>query len=230
MLDVKMYEERIKSLIQSIYHRRYEESVPLTVAYIYDAHKPIPYDAAVKAHFKPITINQKWGDVWGSGWFKFSAKIPAHFAGKEVCALIDTDSEGCVFSDGTPWQGLTHHHNPDAWKWGFINKRLVPVSKKARAGEAINLLVETGANRLWGDENQNEYFLKTAELRVVNRAAWNLYHDVLMLENLQLNLPEQSVRRKRILFGLAKAAALWNDGLGTTDCQKICTELLMVPA
>ena len=148
----KIYLQRIKHFADRINKLRYSDPQPLSASFIYDKIEPIPYETALKAEFKPIQIGEEWGELWGCAWFKFWGTITAEFQGKEVGALIDLNGEGCVWKDDSPWLGLTNKIHWDLRS----GKYFVPLFAKAAGGEKVDLLVEAGANGLFG-AGQNDY-------------------------------------------------------------------------
>ena len=160
----KIYTERIKQFMDRLSKLKYSSPVPLSPEFIYDKIEPIPYKSAVKSKFKPIKVGDKWGKLWGCAWFKFTGVIPDEFAGLEAGALIDLDGEGCVFIKGVPDQGLT---NKTDW---YVNsgKYYYRLAEKAVKGQKIEILVEAGANGLFG-KNLDEFRLKQAEIVSVDK-------------------------------------------------------------
>ena len=217
----KIYTERIKQFLDRLAKMKYAEPVPMTAEYIYDKDEPIPYKDALKAKFKPIKVGAKWGKLWGCAWFKFYCVIPPEFEGREAGALIDMDGEGCVFIDGVPDEGLT---NKTDW---YINsgKYYYKLSDKAVAGENFELLVEAGANGLFG-KDKDEFRLKQAEIVTVDKKVVKLEYDMICLFDLFKKLPGNSPRRKKLLKGLNNIVNLWDGGEGIERALKITKELL----
>ncbi|MCP4296899.1 MAG: alpha-mannosidase, partial [Proteobacteria bacterium] len=144
----------------------------------------------------------------------------------EIAALIDIDAEGCIYKDGVPAQGLTHKST----RFSFHRKRRYPVSSKAVPGEEITILMEAGANEIGGEWGDKQFFLRQAELAVFNSEIWKFVLDYNFLMNLVENLPEKSVRRKKIIAGLVKTMGFWNGGKGLDQSVQITTALLASPA
>ena len=221
----KIYIERIKRFADRINKLRYTEPKPLSASFIYDKIEPISYGKALKSKFKPIKIGDEWGELWGCSWFKFKGKIPAEFKGKEVGALIDLNGEGCVWKDGSPWLGLTNKIHWDLRS----GKYFVPLAVIAKGGEEVDLLVEAGANGLFG-AGQNDYRLQQAEIVCVNRNNIRLDLDLKVLINLFEALEEKTPRRSKIIYKLNVVCNVWNDGKGIENCLEITKELLSQPA
>lgn len=228
MENLAIYKRRIHQFIERVHMARYGERAPLEASYIYHEDTPIPHEQALsRSDYAAIAVGDTWGSLWGCAWFRFAGAVPDSMAGKEVVALIDVDGEGCVFDNGTPVQGLT---TSNAMR---INetKRRVPIAAAAKAGAPVDLLVEAGANTLFGERGESHtYTLKQAELAVYDEQTWQLALDLYFLMNLAENLPEDSTRARRIYRGLNDAANTYANGAGTAACKKITEGLLAVPA
>ena len=225
MQNEKIYLERIKRFINEIYEKRYFNHTPLEAEYIVDKINPIPYQKVIKRKFKPIKIDEKWGEDWSCGWFKFKGDIPSKFKGLEVAALIDIQGEACVFKDGVPYVGLT---NKIHWNL-FSGKNFVPLYNNAEGREKVELLLEAGANGLFGKSDQ-DYKLKQAELVCVNRKIYDLDIDLRVLNSLLESLEEKSPHRKKIISGINEVVNIWQDGKGIDKCLLITKKLLSQPA
>lgn len=228
MENLRVYKRRITQFIERVHDARYRERAPLDAAYIYHDDTPIPHEEALtRSDFAPIAVGDAWGKLWGCAWFRFTGTVPESMAGKQVVALIDVDGEGCVFEHGVPVRGLT---TANAMR---INetKRRVPITDRGSGGERVDLLVEAGANTLFGERGEaHEYRLKQAELAVYDEEAWQLALDLYFLMNLAENLPEASTRARQIYRGLNDAANAYADGAGLSESRKITERMLSVPA
>ncbi len=227
----KIYARRIQRFIDLVHGMRYSDASPLQASFVYHGDTPIPYEEALGARYKPIAVGEIWGHLWGCSWFKFEGRIPPPLAGKEVIALIDIDGEGCVFVNGTPNRGMTHK----AQGGNLSIKRRVPVGNPAEENQPVSILVEGGANELFGSNPVGHPFgdsfrLRQAELVVFHRDLWNLGLDMMVLMELASELPGNSPRAQKILRGLNDAANAWNGGAGIIECKKITEKLLSVRA
>ncbi len=224
-----IYERRIHQFRETVYNSRYPATQIMSAAIVVDKKNPIPYAQALKTRFHPIAIGSKWGPKWASAWFTFKGQVPKAWTGKEIAALIDTGGEACVWKNGAPDMGLTGKFEY-GWPLKNAQKRLYPLFKKARGSERVSLLVEAAGTGLFGNQREVVYRLNLCSLAVVDRKAWALDIDLTVLEDLMLGLPEQSVRRKRLLFGLNEAANAYAEGKGVDACLAITKKLLAIPA
>ncbi len=227
MQELHIYRRRIRQFIDRVHERRYGERSALEVAYTYDKNKPIPYGSLSGRTFKPIPVGTRWGELWASAWFKVTGVVPESFSGSEVVALINLGSEGCIFVDGSPVRGLTDGPRTPGQPTG---KRRVPIVLKAKGGERVDILIEAGANSLFGYRDHHDFILRQCELAVFDRAVWQLGLDLDYLYKLADALPADSVRTRRLWRGLNDAANAWRDGAGVSECAAICRRLLSVKA
>lgn len=161
------------------------------------------------------------GDVWGesfaAAWFRLEGRVPEDWRGGEVVALLDFGSEACLFDQqGNPLQGLSNSSvfHPHTGRNRF---ELFP---SCSGGEEVELWVEAVANELWGltlnydpapedPKRFGSYQARADKLRLAkfDREAWHLWIDAQILFELMRSLPENGVRRSRILRTLNRAAA-----------------------
>ncbi|MDP8210058.1 MAG: glycoside hydrolase family 38 C-terminal domain-containing protein [Candidatus Stygibacter australis] len=239
MQNEKIYITRIERFKNEIAQLRFTDNISLKAEYIYDQEYPITYDKNLedfsrkditlkdnqKYTFQPIRQGEEWGKTWGSSWFRFTGKIPAGWKGKEVGALIDLEAEGCLFKDGTPHQGLTNKIH-----WNVTSaKRLIIINQKAEGNEDIKLLVEGGANGLFG-AGQEFYRLQQAELCLIDSKAWQLYYDLEVISSLISKLPQRSPRRQKLIRISNDAINLFENGKGIKNSLKLTGKLLAIPA
>lgn len=225
MQNEKIYTERIQRWIDRLTKAVYTQHTPVKAEYIYNPDKPIPFNEISNYDWKEIKINEKWADLWGCGWFRFTGKIPSVMKNAFVGIWIDVQGEACVFKNGIPYQGLT---NKIDWNHQ-AGKYFVPLFDKADGNEDIEILVETGANGLFG-EDKKEYKLEKADIVVFDSLKYKLLMDVRTLFSLFEGLPKGKTRKKRILYGLNQACNLWQEGKNTEKALEITSQFLKLPA
>jgi alpha-mannosidase len=81
---------------------------------VYSAPGRISYVEAMQGEYRPARIGEVFAPPWSTHWFKVEVEIPPDWHGQEVHLLWDSCSEGCVWREGQPVQGLTGSSN------GFI--------------------------------------------------------------------------------------------------------------
>lgn len=221
----KIHLERIRKFINRIKQDIYTDKHDLQAQFCYSQENPILPEDINKQTWNEVKKGDVWGRTWGSAWFRFSAIVSAELEAREIGAWLDLDSEACVWKDGIPWLGLTNkvdwYHN--------AGKFYLPLFEKAKAGERVEILVEAAANDLFG-AGKTDYRLVEAALVVFHKELFSLVMDLELLLNFAENLPEKTVRRQKILYGLNRICDQWQDGKGYADCKQIAVELLSKPA
>lgn len=223
MQNIRIYERRLVQFVERVREGVFGERAPLALEYTYDKENPIPIDSLSSRSWQSIAVGEQWGELWGSAWFRATGTVPDAFSGQEVVALLDLGSEAALFVDGSPRQGLTDSSRTYGQPEG---KRQINLFERATAGERVELLLEAGANALFGQRGRQEFTIAIAELAVFNRDRWQLWIDLLFLMELYKALPAQSVRARRILAAVNEAANVWNDGSGAAAAAAICSRAL----
>ncbi len=159
---------------------------------------------AKRAKYKPVKLGLRWGPVWSTAWFKLLGRVPAEMRGHTVALRFSCGTEGTLWKDGVPFQGFDPYRD------------LAFLTQNAKGGEKIDLLVEgacnlpLGISTFWWDhpELQTRWRepqpgrLESAELVVVDEAAWRYAQAWDFLRRLMLALPEDSARATEIANGL----------------------------
>jgi alpha-mannosidase len=217
MQNEKIIVTRIRRLLERQRQLVHPDRLELGAEYCYNELEPITYGKW--GEFKPIRVGGLWGQPWGSAWFRVKVAVPASFSGKMIGLWFDCDGEACVWQDGTPWQGLT----PKVDWYHNAAKYYVPLSASAQPGDSYELLIEAAANDLFGG-GETEYKLRECALVSFDETLWQALLDIEVLLNLTEALPERTVRRQRILYGLNRVCDLWNSR--REDAFAILKELL----
>ena len=99
---IKMYKERYNEFLLCLKKDIYPDSVPLTAKFAC-TDEPVKFADRLKLDYKEIRQGEVWGHEWQSAWFNFTAEVPEHFAGKEICLRIHTGGEALIFDkEGNP--------------------------------------------------------------------------------------------------------------------------------
>ena len=163
-----------------------------------------PFAAARRAKYRPVKVGLRWGPVWSTAWFRLAGRVPGEMRGHTVALRFSCGTEGTLWRDGVPFQGFDPYRDL-AFLW-----------PKAKGGEKVDLLVEgacnlpLGISTFWWDhpELQTRWRepqpgrLESAELVVVDEAAWRYAQAWDFLRRLMLALPEDSPRATEIANGL----------------------------
>ena len=139
----RLVEERIRrELNERLRPALHAERHPFVIEAWSVPGEPVAYAEAAAARYEPFALGGSWGRPWGTTWFRLSAVVPAAWVGRPVEAVIDLgfrwadpgfQAEGLVWTADGPLQGV------------HPRRTAVPLPE-AKAGEAVELLVEAAAN------------------------------------------------------------------------------------
>ncbi|MBN1971207.1 MAG: alpha-mannosidase [Candidatus Delongbacteria bacterium] len=226
MQNEKVYLERIRKFTEELKKKVYKKIGDLEISMIYDDEKPIPYNTIDNHDFKKVNVGDNWGKLWGCAWFKFLGEIDNKYSENEYGVLIDISGEGCLFVNGVPYKGVTNKIDWDH----LAGKYYIRLNDLHKTGEKFELLVEAGANGLFGGsfkiDYRDDFFIKQAEMVTIDRDIYKLWLDFFMLSSLAGELEVTSPRRKKIIRGLNDAVNSFNYGKGVIDSLEITKGLL----
>ncbi|MFD1677553.1 alpha-mannosidase [Alicyclobacillus fodiniaquatilis] len=197
---------KLRHMCNRIQDRIYTKIAPLSVS-AWVTPEPVSYENRMSGNQITLAPGEKWGELWDCAWFHFEGTVPQEAAGQAVVLLIDVNGEVClVDEEGTPYQGLTNVNSEFDLSLGLPGKRVVRIHENARGGEVIDLWGDVGNNDLFGRFRSGT--LKEADIAICHEEIRQLYYDAEVLLELAEHLPEQSVRRKRILQRLYEVSLL----------------------
>ena len=180
--------------------RLYPQRTPVQLS-AYAAPGRITYAEAMNGSYQSIQVGHKFGPVWSTHWVKVEFTIPAEWTGKEVYLLWDSSSEACVWQDGQPLQGLTG--STRGWVSGTIRPEFC-LSKQAQGGQTGEVYVEVACNGLFGLEGGSRVsilgLLQQAEIAVLDRQAWDLLWDFVVIADMARYLPANTPRAGQALY------------------------------
>ena len=161
-LYLRKIQDRIAEIKARFIYPLREPIVDIAVA---ETMEHLSFAAAKKLHYTPCEGGYRWGEDWGSAWFRLRFRVPKTMAGRCVKLLLDLENSEClIFRDGLPVQGL-------CW-----TRKEYTLFEKARGGEKVELYVEAGANaRLGAFEVRT---LHPPEVAVCNRDVWDAFWDI----------------------------------------------------
>ena len=201
--------QRIHQFGERLVRKIYSYPTPLNIRFQLSA-EPIPFSELKLNGFQAAAVGDEWGKDFDCAWFTLTGKIPTSMRGEQVVAMIDLGGEACVTDGktGKPLQGLTPKFEDQ--HGGVIGpKREVPLKSKARGGEAINLLLDAGANHLQGRQRRCQ--IRQAELCIKNELAFKLFHQFRFAELMMLALPENNRQGQLLLRALNDICNLVTD-------------------
>jgi alpha-mannosidase len=167
------------------------------------------YDEGIKGEFKPIKV----GDFWGgnrNAWFKVRDHIPKEWKGRQIIGLFNFGAEACAFIDGKPFAGLGRRH------FEFV------LLQNARGGEDFEIVFDAISGAPWGPDKSDNEYVKTpiqfspASLATRNVEVAEYFYNLTVLHELAEQLPEDSVRRAKIIHTLNESV----DAFDYTDMDE----------
>ena len=169
----------------------YPQIAPLAKFSIYSAPGRISYADAVKGKYRLVRAEETFGPGWSTHWFRIDYAIPKDWRGREVLLQFDSSSEGCVWRDGVPLQGLT------SYNWGPEDVRSYFIlTSQAKGGERGTIYVEAAINGMFGLSDgvarlhrENLGKLRHSRLVTRDRAVWDLLWDFTVIKELAEHLP-----------------------------------------
>ena len=169
----------------------YPDIAPLTKLSVFSAPDRISYAEAVKGTYRPAKEGAQFGPGWSTHWFRIDYAVPAAWKGREVLLHFDSSSEGCVWINGVPQQGLT------SYNWGPEDIRsYFTITPSAKGGERGTLYVETAINGMFGlsdgggrVQKSSLGILRHARIVTRNPVAWDLLWDFTIIRELAEELP-----------------------------------------
>ncbi len=212
MHNEKIHLTRIKRLLERQTALLYQDKAGVNVKY-----------ALTGQNLRPMQIGELWGKPWQTGHFELHFHIPLDYTGKQYGMFFDCDGEACVMSKGTPVQGLT----PKVDWYHKAAKHFFPLNNRCRPGGRIFLDIEASANDLFGAGKQ-EYVLRECHLCTIDEELFQRLMDIGVLLNLAEALPEKTVRRQRLIYGLDQVCNVWNTDQDRVEA--LLRELLAAPA
>ncbi|HCE43840.1 MAG TPA: alpha-mannosidase 2c1 [Lentisphaeria bacterium] len=215
-----LYVNRIEN-----FYKRISDSI-LSDHVLFDAEfahciEPVPFAKRTSLKYKKIKEGATWGKTWESAWFLLKGEVPKSWKGKEVVAQLDFNGEGLIFkNDGLPVQSVTK----GSVFQGDYCKDLHYLIRSCKGGEKFEMWVETAANALFGIERKPDPavvdpdrhgtysgIVNKIRLCTFNREVWSLWLDVEVLKSLLAALPENAVRRTRIIRTVNEAIDAYAD-------------------
>ncbi|WP_345472926.1 glycoside hydrolase family 38 C-terminal domain-containing protein [Glutamicibacter ectropisis] len=206
----RVLQERIRPAI-------YSESTPLDVSWHELPSEPVTPTEGLALEYSPTQVGTAWGAAWGTTWFHLQGKVPAHWAGRRVEAVIDLGFD--VNMTGFQCEGLIYR--PDGITIKALNPRnqWVPIAEAAKGDELVDLYLEAASNPVLLDHHpflpteqgdiltsssNRLYTTRRMDLAVFEPVVHDLALDLEVLLELQEQLP-QSPRKMQILQAMDNA-------------------------
>ena len=157
----------------------------------------IPYARAQElTGFRDVAIGEQFGPGWSTFWFRLEATVPEGWTGRRVDLLWDSQSEATLWVDGRSVQGLNKNRadRPDA-----------VLLRQAEGGETLQMQIEMACNQMTGLVHTgaadlgplSPFQLKRCAIAAFDPEAWKMYHDVVVLVQLEGELEKEGATADR---------------------------------
>jgi len=166
---------------------------------------------AKKLKYSTISSGSRWGEEWGTAWFKGKFKITEKDLDRKIVLKADTGGESLVYIDDKPVAALDRQHGDILLKGSEIEPGEHQIMIQSYAGHRVPDITpqpnDIKANKL--TEAEFLYSLppiyKYCRLAFRNEAAWKLYFDSATLMGIAKKLPDNNLRKNKILKSLSMA-------------------------
>jgi len=185
--------QRVAQLADRIGERIWATNQPITDLSVAGPVGRISFDEAQKLNkFRRAKLGDQFGPLWSTFWFRAKAKVPKEWAGKRVDLQWASHSEATLWIDGRSVQGL----NQEVAQRPAYARTDAILLERARGGETIEFQIEMACNRLFGRaelpvKNISPFVLDRCDIAVFDPLAWEMYHDLRTLVDLEAELSKE---------------------------------------
>lgn len=188
--------------------------------------EPLPFARRQEGAHVVLRVGERWADLFGCAWFRFTGTLPAGTDAAQAVLLIDVNGELLVVdAAGLPVRGLTNQASVFDRSHGLPGKTVLPLSDLGLRGPDIALWADGGANDLFG-ALQGEGRIAKAAIAVCRLGVAELAYDVEVLADLAKALPEGEGRRQRIEAALNACQRTWSGPAAAPACRALLAPLL----
>lgn len=225
---------RVRQLTDRFQGRVYRQTVPLARVEVSPPVGRIGFEEGRALTYRPAKLGEQFGPLYTTFWFRVQAAVPAAWRGERVDLLWDTHSENTLWIDGRSIQGL-NHSGPDQ------ERTDATLLEQAAGGETLELYLEMACNNIFGNggkplpEHRSPFYLDRAELGLFDPLAWGIYHDLLVLTQLEAEQADgpadlDKTWGGKLLFELNRFANAVDEADRATwePARQILTDLLKV--
>lgn len=203
---IPKYQQRIAQYLNFLDVRKYTPVTTLTmeVAETQQTYRSVPHDLK----WTPIELPFQYGKSWTTYWFRTSYSVPNDERGQELYLHFVPQAESLVFINGAPVSAVNLRHEK------------MKLTDFAEPGATFDIALETYSGHLYPGMHPfspssvmvsleaarrfPQYPLTVSAAQIVrkNQEIYDLYYDAWVLFELAKQLPEQSLRKNRILHDL----------------------------
>jgi alpha-mannosidase len=194
---------RLQQLAQRMHRLIYPEVRRVENLQISPAVDRIDYPAAQRLPYRPVKLGAQLGPLWATFWFRGQVAVPREWRGSRVDLLWISHSEATLWRNGQPVQGLNH----DPTGWDRSTRPEAVLVERARGGESVAFQIEMACNRPFGApmqrtvEHLSPFVLDRCDIARFDPEAWELYHDFLVLQQLEADLAKEGAAADRSWAG-----------------------------
>lgn len=221
--------DQFNSALDRIHQSIYIIVAPLRIE-AWHTREPVPFAERRTGKKMILEVGDKWGNLFDCAWFRFTGKVPSVADGKHVVLLIDVSGEMLVVDQkGIPVRGLTNVSSEFDFSLGKPGKRIVPIARRARSGQTIDVWADAGCNDLFGN-HRNDGTIRQASIAVCDKETRALYYDYEVLLDLLNILPENTVRYQQVMRCLHDAARAITHGCSSAavaDARRLLKPALL---
>jgi alpha-mannosidase len=214
----------------------YDDSRPAQLEVLHVPGEPIAAEDALAGRFEPYAVGEPFGPAWATSWFRFSASVPAEWAGREVVAVVAIEwlgeklhptfaGEAMVWDGKQPVRGLSYAHDEHV------------ITARAAGGEPVELYLEASAIArppagapVWPlllpePDGPPLYRVSQARLATVRRDIRELYLTGRLLLDLAESLPPDDVRGQEVFAALTDACNQLETAGPDADVETVAASL-----
>ncbi|XHR31027.1 MAG: hypothetical protein ACFUZC_10780 [Chthoniobacteraceae bacterium] len=104
----ELTKDRLARFARELKERLYVRFPPVNDLSVFSAPDRISYSKAINGSYCPASERMQFGPVWSTHLFRIGYEIPDKWKSQDVFLHFDSTSEGCVWKNGLPIQGLTN--------------------------------------------------------------------------------------------------------------------------
>lgn len=211
--DLVKIEKRLEWLEQWFYQPIKDIGLQIAQTDIYHN-----YDEISNSYYEPIERNQPWGEPWSSAWFRGEFEVDSQLVSlleqnHRLLLQIETGGESLVYLNRQPIGAIDRKHKEIILQNKELSIGYHEIHIQSYAGHNIPGYEPKPAKLAAYNWRQPVY--KHCRLVKRNQAAWQLYFDIAVLFYTAKELPEDSLRRIRILKKLVDVI----DGITWETCE-----------
>ncbi len=157
--------------------------------------------------FKKAEEGMKWGKKWEYAWFRTSFDMPKELSGKRVVLCLRTAPEMLVFVNGKVCSSIDRQHDYITLERKAVPGRHYDIMAECFAGNGLRLedCGPAAPDEVTVPEDPGlQATVGRSFIGIFEEEIFQTFMDYLSLYELMKNLPEESLRRQKIISGLKR--------------------------